>query len=210
MPKIRAQRSLPKAATKERVLSAAERLLRLGKAEFSMRDLAAEAGVSFATPFNQFGSKVAIMQALSANRIASMQQRLAAARLSTLVSKRVMAAVKIATEVMLDEPQVNKAIMGVLGTPSSTPSGVATLSAAFWAASIGKGEGLKASTKSIALKVLPGQLRFGFRGVLSFWTAGEFTDDELLLQAQAAAAAVLFGFVAAEGRAELEQCLAAS
>ena len=48
------------------MLDAAERLLRDGNAEFSMRDLAAEAGVSFATPFNQFGSKPAIMQALSA------------------------------------------------------------------------------------------------------------------------------------------------
>lgn len=37
---------------RNRVIDAAERLLRDGKAEFSMRDLATEAGVSFATPFN--------------------------------------------------------------------------------------------------------------------------------------------------------------
>ena len=46
---------------RERVLDAAERLLARGGAGFSMRDLAEEAGVSFATPFNQFGAKGAIM-----------------------------------------------------------------------------------------------------------------------------------------------------
>jgi AcrR family transcriptional regulator len=61
---------------RQRVLDAAERLLRDGKAEFSMRDLASEAGVSFATPFNQFGSKPAIMHALSARRIDAMLTRL--------------------------------------------------------------------------------------------------------------------------------------
>jgi AcrR family transcriptional regulator len=56
----------PKPPTRERVLDAAERLLAQGSAGFSMRELADEAGVSFATPFNQFGSKAAIMLALSA------------------------------------------------------------------------------------------------------------------------------------------------
>jgi AcrR family transcriptional regulator len=64
---------------RQRVLDAAETLLRQGKAEFSMRDLAAEAQVSFATPFNHFGSKAAIMQALSARRIEEMGARYRAA-----------------------------------------------------------------------------------------------------------------------------------
>ena len=54
-------RSQPKPPTKDRVLDAAKRLLAGGSAAFSMRELAEEAGVSFATPFNQFGSKAAIM-----------------------------------------------------------------------------------------------------------------------------------------------------
>ncbi len=54
----------PKPPTRERVLDAAERLLANGSAAFSMRELAEEAEVSFATPFNQLGSKAAIMLAL--------------------------------------------------------------------------------------------------------------------------------------------------
>src|SRR5260221_8939921 len=58
------------------VLDAAERLLRKSEtADFSMRALAAEAGVGFATPFNHFGGKNAIMQALSARLIARMAAR---------------------------------------------------------------------------------------------------------------------------------------
>ena len=57
------------APVRARILDAAEHLMRQGKADFSMRDLASEAGVSFATPFNHFGSKAGIMQALSGRRI---------------------------------------------------------------------------------------------------------------------------------------------
>src|ERR1700748_1021525 len=97
---------------RQRVIDAAERLLRDGKADFSMRDLAAEAGVSFATPFNQFGSKAAIMQTLSTRRIDTMETRFAAAPPLTDAAERVRLAVDTAVAVMLEEPQVNRAVMG--------------------------------------------------------------------------------------------------
>jgi AcrR family transcriptional regulator len=207
MPQNKPPPPAAKVSTKARVLAAAERLLRTGNAEFSMRDLAAEAGLSFATPFNQFGGKVAIMRALSANRIAMMRARLAATSLPTKTSHRVLSAVKIAVEVMLGEPEINKAVMAVLGAPSNPPGNASIQSAELWAASIGKGEGLDPSMISTALKVLPEQLAFGFRGVLSFWTAGELADADLLERAQAAAAVVLLGFVDSEDRAKLERRL---
>ena len=84
-----------------RVIDAAERLLREDKADFSMRDLAAEAGVSFATPFNQFGSKAAIMQALSSRRIDTMEARFAMAPPLTDTAARVLLAIDAAVAVML-------------------------------------------------------------------------------------------------------------
>ncbi len=98
-----------------RVIDAAERLLRQGKAEFSMRDLAAEAGVSFATPFNQFGSKAAIMHALSARRIDAMTMRFAHAPSLPDATQRVLLAIDTAVGVMLEEPTVNRAVLGWLG-----------------------------------------------------------------------------------------------
>jgi AcrR family transcriptional regulator len=177
-----------------RVIDAAERLLRQDKADFSMRDLAAEAGVSFATPFNQFGSKQAIMYVLSARRIDRMEARYAAAQPSGDARERVLLAVDTAAAVMLEEPVVNRAVMGWLGTAGVVPGAVRAHSTTLWALALGEGDGLIAARRSDALLDLPGQLAFAFRGVLSFWTAGELSDDDLADSARDMANALLLGF----------------
>lgn len=182
-------------ATRQRVLEAAERLLREGSAEFSMRELAAEAGVSFATPFNQFGSKSGIMQALSAQRIEAMVARLTAAAPAGDAAARVLAAVDIAAAVMLAEPAVSRAVMGSLGAPGPEPLRVSGRSRALWALALGDGDGLASPPADLACRILPDQLAVAFRGVLSFWTAGEIDDAALPLRARVAAACMLLGFV---------------
>lgn len=180
-------------APRLRIIDAAERLLRQHKTAFSMRDLAAEAGVSFATPFNQFGNKHAIMQALSARRIAVMEARYSAAAPSGDAIQRVLLAVDTATAVMLEEPDVNRAVMGWLGTGGSVPGNVRAHSTALWALALGKGDGLTPIGREYALHRLPEQLAFAFRGVLSFWTAGEFPDADLAGHARDMAYALLLG-----------------
>lgn len=188
----------PKPSTRERVLTAAERLLAQGSAAFSMRELADEAGVSFATPFNQFGSKAAIMLALSAQRIDLMHERLAQAELPDNAVARVLQAVDIAASVMLSAPAVNRAVMGAISTPSEASGDVSLRSSALWAEALGSGEGLAPAMHALALATLPGHLAIAFRGVLSFWTAGELSDALLPRRARAAAAAVLLGFAGRE------------
>ncbi|WP_244593566.1 TetR/AcrR family transcriptional regulator [Methylopila sp. Yamaguchi] len=195
---------------RERVLDAAERLLGRGAAAFSMRDLAEEAGVSFATPFNQFGSKAAIMLALSARRIDAMSQRLATAALPDDAGGRVLVAVDVAVEVMLGAPDVNRAVMAAIGSPGAEPGGVSSNSSAYWTEALGAGAGLAAGTRLVAIAALPDQLAVAFRGVLSFWTAGEIPAAELTRRARAAAAAVLLGFVERDGRRELLALLEAA
>ncbi|MCW6510378.1 TetR/AcrR family transcriptional regulator [Lichenifustis flavocetrariae] len=182
-------------AMRRRVIEAAERLLRKGSAEFSMRELAAEAGVSFATPFNQFGSKVAIMHALSAQRIAAMAERFDEAKPEGDAADRVLVAVEFAAAVMLAEPQVNRAIIGTLGAPGGEPGQVYARSRALWTQALGDGNGLNPELIDLARSVLPDQLAVAFRGVLSFWTAGEVSDAELAARTRTAAAASLLGFV---------------
>lgn len=179
---------------RQRVIDAAERLLREGRADFSMRDLAAGASVSFATPFNQFGSKAAIMHALSARRIDAMMQRLAAAALPSTATDRVLLAVDIAVAVMLEEPGVNRAVLGWLGAEGAPPGQVLDHSKALWACALAEGEGLIASRRAQALSRLPGQLAFAFRGVLSFWTAGELSDDAFASGAREMATALVQNF----------------
>ncbi len=182
------------APVRNRIVDAAERLLREGKADFSMRDLATEAGVSFATPFNHFGSKAAIMHALSARRIETATQRFAAAPPLPDAAARVLLAVSTVVELMLEEPGVNRAVMGWLGTAGPSHGHVLAQSTALWTLALGAGEGLIANRKEQALQSLPTQLAFGFRGVLSFWTAGELADDALTTNARGVASALLLGF----------------
>lgn len=186
---------------RRRVLDAAERLLHEGRAEFSMRDLAASAGVSFATPFNHFGGKTAIMQALSAERIASMVARFDEAAPGGDAADRVLAAMDIASAVMLASPAVNRAVIGTLGAPGGEEGRAYVLSRALWARAIAGGDGLEPGLVEIARQALPDQLALAFRGALSFWTAGEIASPALASRARAAAAALLLGFVA-EGRRE--------
>ncbi len=180
---------------RKHVLDAAERLLRDGKADFSMRDLAAAAQVSFATPFNQFGSKVAIMHALSARRIDRMMSRLAEAAPLGDACERVLRAVEIAVAVMLEEPAVNRSVMGWLGTAGANRGQVLARSTALWTMALGDGDGLvTGGHHAAALRALPEQLALAFRGVLSFWTAGELPDEALTPNARAIACTLLLGF----------------
>lgn len=179
---------------RRRVLDAAECLLREGKADFSMRDLAAGAGVSFATPFNQFGSKAAIMHALSARRIEAMILRFGAAPVLPNAVERVLLAVEVAVAVMLEEPGINRAVMGWLGTACPAPGAVLAHSMSLWTLALGQGEGLLEARRAHALRSLPGQLAFAFRGVLSFWTAGELPDEALGPSAREIAETLLLSF----------------
>ena len=189
-----------KTTKRERILDAAERRLATGGAGFSMRDLAEEAGVSFATPFNHFGSKAGIMLALSERRIDAMRERLAEAVLPATAVGRVLVAVDIAAAVMRGAPAVNRAVMAAVGAPSDRPGAVSARSRAWWADALGAGEGLPDATRDLALAALPFHLAFAFRGVLSFWTAGELSDEDLSRQARAAAATLLLGFSGPDDR----------
>ncbi|RYE94567.1 MAG: TetR/AcrR family transcriptional regulator [Oxalobacteraceae bacterium] len=179
---------------RQRVIDAAERLLRSGKADFSMRDLAAEAGVSFATPFNHFGSKGAIMHALSERRTDTMAMRFAEARLPTDAASRVLLAVDTAVAVMLEEPSVNRAVMSWIGTTGGEPGHAWARSTALWTLALGAGDGIPEKIREETLECLPRQLALAFRGALSFWSAGELPDEALGPNARAIANTLLLGF----------------
>jgi AcrR family transcriptional regulator len=186
------------------VLDAAERLLRRGdRADFSMRALAAEAGVGFATPFNHFGNKNTIMQALSSRLIDRMAETFRNKTPTGDVIDRVMAMCGVAAALLLEQPEVYKVVVGSLGVVGSVPSAVMNQSRSLWLLALGDLEGIAGDVRRIAQPVLAGQLAFAFRGCLSFWIAGEMRDDELRVAVQASASAILLGFVASDHRPRL-------
>ena len=184
------------------VLDAAERLLQASpNAEFSMRALAAEAGVGFATPFNHFGSKTAIMQALSSRLIERMAARFREQDPAGDAIDRVLAMGRISVALLLEKPDVSKAVVGSLGVAGPGPSAVRPQSEAIWSLALGDLSGLAPDMRALARGILPQQLAFTFRGCLSFWIAGELTDGMLAQAFQTGAATLLFGFADPERRA---------
>src|SRR5579883_1251564 len=162
------------------VLDAAERLLQASpKADFSMRALAAEAGVGFATPFNHFGNKNAIMQALSARVIERMSARFRDEQPGGDAIDRILAMGRISADVLLEKPEVSKVVVGSLSVVSPTPSSVRPKSEALWAEALGDCSGLDPATQTLSRTLLPQQLAFTFRGCVSFWIAGELSDSML-------------------------------
>lgn len=182
-------------AARDAVLDAAERLLRGGEtADFSMRQLAAEAGVGFATPFNHFGSKNAIMQALSARLIERMAARFAEEAPVGDAIERVLAMGGISVALLLEQPDVYKTVVGSLGVVSSVPSAVRAHSQQLWTLALGDFRGIDAEALALGHRVLAEQLAFSFRGCVSFWIAGELDNHELAGSFAIGASAILLGF----------------
>lgn len=104
-------------------------------------------------------------------------------------------AVDTAVAVMLEEPDVNRAVMGWIGTSGGAPGQAWVRSIALWTLALGAGEGIPQSCRKQALECLPRQLALAFRGALSFWTAGELPDEALGLDARAVARTLLLSFI---------------
>jgi len=107
---------------------------------------------------------------------------------------RVRLAVELAVTVMLEQPEVNRAVMSWIGMAGPSPGQVLAHSTALWALATQAEEVPSSGDRSRDVAELSVQLALGFRGVLSFWTAGEIADDELAPAAQTIAATLVAGF----------------
>ena len=186
------------------VLDAAERLLRKGaQGDFSMRDLAAEAQVGFATPFNHFGSKNAIMQALSSRMVGRMAARFRELAPEGDAFDRVQAMVLVSTSPLLDQPEVYRAVTASLGAVGAAPAGARANSEALWALAVGDAAGIRPESFDYAKRRLPALLAIVYRGCLSFWTAGELTDETLHATFASSAAVLMLGLMDPARRPDL-------
>jgi AcrR family transcriptional regulator len=148
--------SLRKEEFKNRILDAAETLiLETGDVSFSTRDLAKNAGVSFATPFNHFGSKLGVLDAII-ERSLTLMPRTPAQRAGDSVD-RLLTGVHPAITYYSKQSKLYRPIYGaVLGRTtdirnSGSPSLVRAI--AMWRHSLvdAKSEGLIAKGRNIDL-----------------------------------------------------------
>jgi len=195
---------------RDMVLDAATRLLiKDASADFSMRALAAEAGMGFATPFNHFGSKNAIMQALSTRLIGQMAAAFERAAPVGDAIDRVTTMGRIAVALLLEQPDVYKAVVGSLGVVGPAPTEVMGQSQALWTLALGAFDGIADDVVGTARKVLAEQLAFGFRGCLSFWIAGEVANENLAHIVETNLSTTLLGFADGDRRQYLRDRIAA-
>ena len=103
------RREAGKAERRRRIIQAARELIRsTGNAGLAMRDLAALAGVSVATPYNLFGSKRAIILAVLED-VREFRDRFSGLR-SVDPLERVFAAVDLSVEYYLSDPRFYKTL----------------------------------------------------------------------------------------------------
>ncbi|MDB6083274.1 MAG: uncharacterized protein JWN43_1155 [Gammaproteobacteria bacterium] len=156
--------------------------------------------MGFTTPFNHFGNKNAIMQALSGRLIERMADGFRSKTPPGGVIDRVWAMGGIAVDLLLEQPELYKIVVGSLGVVSPVPSAVMKHFRSLWSLALGNLDGLACDVPPMAQAVLADQLAFAFRGCLSFWIAGEIGDGELHVAVQASASAILLGVVAPDHR----------
>ncbi|HEY0340246.1 MAG TPA: helix-turn-helix domain-containing protein [Steroidobacteraceae bacterium] len=203
-PARRSLREKNRQLARDVVLDAAERLLQKGEtADFSMRALAVEAGVGFATPFNHFGSKNAIMQELSSRLIGRMGTRFRDEAPDGDAIDRVVAMGRISIALLLEKPDVHKAVVGSLGVVSPAPGSVRQNSRELWSMALGDFGGVAVDMRALAQAVLAEQLAFDFRGCVSFWIAGELHDGDLGTAFKTGACTLLLGFADPKRRPHL-------
>jgi AcrR family transcriptional regulator len=195
---------------RDAVLDAAERLLaRDVSGDFSMRALATEAGVGFATPFNHFGSKNAIMRALSARVIERMAEQFRTESPRGDSIQRVLAIARIAVTLLISQSTAYRTVVGSLGTAASDHAGIHDHSRALWELAMNPFDGIPSAMRRTAEELLAEQLAFVFRGCLSFWIAGDIADKDLDRKVQTGVSMVLLGFAGRTRRQELQKVIEA-
>lgn len=103
-------REQAKEERRQRIVAAARRLIdETGETGFSMRALAEAAEVSLVTPYNLFGSKLAVMLAMLDDDVAQYQARLAKLNAPDAL-EMFFAAVRLAREVYEAEPRFYRTV----------------------------------------------------------------------------------------------------
>ena len=180
------------------ILDAAELLLEQNSdPDFLMRDLADEAGVSFATPFNYFGSKQSVKLALAHRIVSRIRERYEESEDPGDLVSRVLLVGRCGAQELLRSPNCSRAVVTSIVSPGpdGDPKAIRARSRELWRMALGDCAGIADGYTAYCNQVLPDQLAFAFRGIMTFWAAGELPSDDLEEAVVYAVAVQLHGFV---------------
>lgn len=190
---------------RNRIIAAAETLIRItGTTDFSMQDLAKQAGLSTPTSYNLIGSKAAVLYLLL-NRY---QDRVDYAQLSKVKSKNpfihVLKAADAAVNVYVADAQFIRPLMRFLigAVEPDHRAGFMNRGFKYWYLAftpLYKSELID----EIEITLLSHQFVIYFTGVIDFWVQGEISDEQFKLTARHGTAMCLSSIAEGEARIQM-------
>lgn len=195
-----------RALARHGMLDAAARILNTNDPpDFSMRDLCEAAGVSFATPFNHFGSKTGVVRALALRVFADVHDRYASSNKAGDTIDRVFALAAAGTAVWLAKPAVNRYISSSLMVSGHKehPEQFLEHSCKLWLEALGNLDGLEGIDEKASASSLSLALAIAFRGIMALWIGREISDSQFAPLLQAQVACLLLGFAPKHRRPHL-------
>lgn len=176
---VQSNRDAAKDRRRGQILIAAERLVRAsGTTDFSMKELAAAADLSFATPFNLFGNKFSIVAALLSQAFEQMEQ-LQGDWQTLPPLQRLLTCPDLSVDYFIADAHYFRAILGTV-TSSKGQSGPANLSRAtqFWYQELQAAQQHKLLNTQRDYRLLAYQLELNWLGSLHIWLALEDSDEQ--------------------------------
>ena len=202
-------RSEAKERRRQQVLAAAEAFIRRdGTVDFSMKDLARDAEVSFATPFNLFGKKEDILAALFNRRVSEHASRNSernatgegqAQGLENLLYVALDSCDGYLCDAELFRPLAQSFRMH--RTPQLTA--ISNSAQAIWKDALQSCQDEKIVAEDINLDELSRRLHISFRVAFGMWASSELTDAEFRQQALYGAVSCLLPNTTPTGRQKL-------
>ncbi len=169
---------------RQAILAAAERLLRASEeSDFSMRALAREAGVSFATPFNLFESKSGILVGLMRKLVASNRDSLEKVSKRADPIETLFRLVDVSVDGYTTDPQLVRALVRAMDATTGPDRYQARgLGALVWKPALESAARDGALDPKRNVDLLARSLHLMFREALSSWAADDISAEEFKLQ----------------------------
>lgn len=187
--------------------AALDLLAREGRADFSMRELAEAAGVSFVTPFNHFGSKDGLLRELMFRRFQGIEAAYRAQPPAGDAVARTLAMARLGVDVMVEQAPVTRAMS--VGIISEGSRDVLRRARDLWTLSLGDLDGLDTTWSPDGAALLAEHLALSFRGALVMWIASDLTDGEFRSVVETVVAAHFAAFVGPAQKRDLAALIAA-
>ncbi|MBB2983400.1 TetR/AcrR family transcriptional regulator [Paraburkholderia tropica] len=204
----------PRLATRKRdlvrttILDAAESLLsRKDVHDFSMKELAAEAGMALTTAFAHFGSKGGVMRAIADRLIKQIADEYSTRpRLDDAID-RLLAMANIGVDLITSRAAQNRVVCShvLVSTEDHSGAGLRVPTAQLWKLAIDDSNLFGGNGTAEFQQTFTFQLAVMFRGALAIWIGEELSDEQFRTLVTNGIIFSTLGFVAKTRREALVQ-----